>query len=274
MRTTGRQGITFQTHLMTDYLRAGIPLLLLLCASLNGRGRLRITFKKFRKGATGIGRVSESSERHTELQKIIRCLGVVWILLVGLGEDDSRLLVISTHIIGLTQPVLGISCEGVFRILLDKTTQSLLRLIVLRLPQKTEGVIVLFLGRATRQGTRRSGLCRTTSSCGSRLRLCSTCSLAALEILQITLIDHAQCSGRTASLLGRRCPGGRPRRCPDGRSTCPADSRWRVRSDCATIRLLLKVLKSEINVGDQTVEPFTDLIYLKPKLLDLTGQGS
>src|SRR5215469_16398258 len=95
------------------------------------------------KGNAGIRLLAELAEGHAELQEIVRRFAVVGILLIALGEGDRRVLVAAAHVIGLTEPVLGVAGEIVIGMLYEEGVERLLGIVVLGLTEQVEGVFVL-----------------------------------------------------------------------------------------------------------------------------------
>src|SRR5215469_10709171 len=130
---------------------AGVAALLFAEARGNAVRRTREFLGELGKGDAGIRLLAELAEGHAELQEIVRCFAAVGILLVALGEGDRRVLIAAAHVVGLTEPVLGVAREIVIGMLYQEGVERLLGIVIFGLAQKVEGIFILPLHRVARE---------------------------------------------------------------------------------------------------------------------------
>jgi hypothetical protein len=179
---------------------AGVAALLFFESRDDAVRRAREFRRKLRESNAGIRLLAELAKRHAELQKVVRRLAVIRIFLIALGEGDRGILVAAAHIVCLAKPILCIARQVVVGVLGEKGAQRLFGIVVLRLTQQIERILILALHRIGRKLAacpgywlgRRCFLGRGRSRAGRWLHL---------RGLQLTLGQRAQRLRRERGLL-------------------------------------------------------------------------
>src|SRR5262249_18994248 len=102
---------------------------------------------KLAERGAGILRLAGGRQRHGELQKTVRSLGALRILLPGVGEGYGRFVQFAAHIQRFAIPIFGVLDQLVLRVLVDESSERFLGLVVIGLTQKGESGVILFLRR-------------------------------------------------------------------------------------------------------------------------------
>src|SRR5262249_39751455 len=117
--------------------------------------RVRKVAIKLYESQTGILLLVGARKRHAELQEIIGRLPSFRIALVALGKRTGRVGKSLTLVISFSQPILGVSGQGIVRVLLNKVVERLFWGGIVGLLYQTEREVVLVGGGSGGQDTRR-----------------------------------------------------------------------------------------------------------------------
>ena len=121
---------------------AAVLLALLLDPALLQVDGARIVLVKLGEHGAGIGLAAEHRQSDAELQQVVGSLGARLVDLVAVGEGSHGVLIITTRIISLAQPVLRVARQHMLGIALQECLKAPLRVGVVAVVQLLEGVVV------------------------------------------------------------------------------------------------------------------------------------